>query len=125
MQNHLLLGLGRCMLPIPAALWQRGVARDARRLGASLGFMSAEHHRVRNLAVKEIMATGRPLPAQAIAQRLGLTVTRTAAILDDLERRMTFLFRDAQGAVSWAYPVTADKTPHRVELDSGQQVLAA
>jgi hypothetical protein len=125
MDNKLLLGLGRWMLPIPAALWQRGVARDARHLGASLGFMSPEHHWVRNLAVREIMRTGQALAAPVISQVLGLTPARTEEILEDLERRMTFLFRDAQGAVSWAYPVTAEETPHRVEFETGEQVHAA
>jgi hypothetical protein len=125
MGNNLLLGRGRWMLPIPAALWQPRLARDARRLEASLGFMSPEHHRVRNLAVREIVRTGQPLPAPTISQTLGLNPARTEEILGDLERHMTFLFRNEQGAVSWAYPVTAEETPHRVELDSGQRVFAA
>jgi hypothetical protein len=47
------------------------------------------------------------------------------AILDELEKHMTFLFRDEQGAVAWAYPVTVDRTPHHVTFDTGEQVYAA
>ena len=47
------------------------------------------------------------------------------AILDDLEKRMTFLYRNPQGCVTWAYPVTVDRTPHRVEFSSGEKLYAA
>jgi len=46
-------------------------------------------------------------------------------ILEDLERHMTFLFRNDDGAVIWAYPVTVDRTPHHVKLSTGEQVYAA
>jgi hypothetical protein len=38
---------------------------------------------------------------------------------------MTFLFRNEQGAVAWAYPVTVDRTPHYVTFSTGEQVYAA
>jgi hypothetical protein len=38
---------------------------------------------------------------------------------------MTFLFRNEEGAVTWAYPVTVERTPHRVSLSTGEQVYAA
>jgi hypothetical protein len=46
-------------------------------------------------------------------------------VLDELERRMTFLFRNQAGAVAWAYPVTVDVTPHHVTFSTGEQVYAA
>jgi hypothetical protein len=47
------------------------------------------------------------------------------AILDDLEKHMTFLFRNQAGEVVWAYPVTVEKTPHRVTFDTGETIYAA
>ncbi len=47
------------------------------------------------------------------------------AILDELERNKTYLFRDAQGAVLWAYPVTAEPTPHPVTFSTGERIYAA
>ena len=38
---------------------------------------------------------------------------------------MTFLFRNSQGAVTWAYPVTVEPTPHRVAFSTGEEVYAA
>jgi hypothetical protein len=46
-------------------------------------------------------------------------------ILDDLEKKLTFLFRNEEGAVAWAYPVTVDKTPHHLTFSTGEQLYAA
>ncbi len=120
MSNNLLLGLWRIMLPLPRALWQKQV-----RGGARLDFMSDEHHRVRNFVVRELPRFGEALSPELIARELDLDPGRVIAILDELERRMTFLFRNEQGAVAWAYPVTADRTPHRVSFGTGEQIYAA
>ena len=68
---------------------------------------------------------GAPLPPELIAERLHLSVERVNVILDELEKHMTFLFRNEQGAVAWAYPVTVDRTPHRITFSTGEQVYAA
>jgi hypothetical protein len=38
---------------------------------------------------------------------------------------MTFLYRGGGESVTWAYPVTVDRTPHRVAFSSGEQTYAA
>ena len=125
MSDTLLRGFSRYMIPIPRMLWRRQVSRRAERIGAGLGFMSEEHHRVRNFVVRELPGAGEPLSPGFIAERLGLTIDRVAAILDELEKRMTFLFRDPRGSVVWAYPVTVDTTPHHVTFGSGEQLFSA
>jgi len=125
MKDALLLGLGRHMIPIPRAIWRRQAVKAAPRVAAALGFMTAEHHLVRNFVVSELPRVGKPLSPELIAQRLDLPETRVRVILDDLEKHLTFLFRNEQGAVAWAYPVTADQTPHRVTFSTGEQIYAA
>ena len=125
MNNNLLLGLLRCVLPVPRPLWQMQVSRNARHLDAGLHFMSAEHHLIRNFVVRELPRVGKPLSPEFIAQNLNLPIAQVKNILDDLEKHMTFLFRNEQGAVIWAYPVTVDRTPHHVALSTGEQVYAA
>jgi hypothetical protein len=120
MNDPLLLGLWRCVLPIPPQIWQRIVKGDA-----DLGFMEPDHHRVRNLVVESLPSEGRPLRPEWISQTLALPLPRVLEILDELERNMTFLFRDSKGAVTWAYPVTVDRTPHHVSFSTGEQVFAA
>lgn len=121
MDDNLLLGQWRHIVPIPRAVWQKHVQGS----GSDLSFMSSDHHRVRNYVVMEIPRAGQPLPPQRIAQALGLPLEQTAHILDDLERNMTFLFRNPSGEVEWAYPVTAARTPHRLTFSTGEQIYAA
>jgi hypothetical protein len=125
MKKRLLLGVWRAMLPIPRHVWQRQVAQSEHGGQAWLSFMTDDHHRVRDFAVLELPRAGVPLPPEVIAEKLDLPVDRVRAILDELEKHMTFLFRNEQGAVTWAYPVTVERTPHRVTFSTGERVYAA
>jgi hypothetical protein len=125
MGNRPLLGLGRTMIPIPRFLWRRRVAREVPAIKGRLAFMSGDHHRVRDFVVRELPRIGEPLAPERIAKELSLPVTRIQEILDDLERRLVFLFRNDDGAVTWAYPVTADPTPHHAAFSAGERFDAA
>ena len=120
MDDSLLLGLWRYTLPVPRLVWQRLVKADT-----DLGFMSQDHHQVRDFVVTELPRVGRPLSPQTIAQGLNLPPAQVVDMLDELERHMTFLFRNEQGDVAWAYPVTVDRTPHHVTLSTGERAYAA
>lgn len=124
MSDRLLLGLGRYMIPIPRVVWQRLLRRAGRTLRAGLGFMSEEHHAVRDFVVTELPRVGVPLTPEIIGARLDLAVDRVTAILGQLERHLTFLFRNAEGAVTWAYPVTVDKTPHHATFSTGEEAYS-
>ncbi len=91
----------------------------------SLDFMTGDHHRVRNFVVSELPRAGAALPPAAIAAQLNLPLEQVAAILDDLEKHLVFLFRNPRGEVAWAYPLTVDPTPHRVTFSSGEKIYAA
>jgi hypothetical protein len=125
MGNRLLKGFWKLMIPVPGALWEKRVAGSRKAIQASLGFMSEDHHAVRNFAVRELPVEGRPLPPELIAERLELPLDRVNAILKELEEHMTFLFRNGDGHVAWAYPVTVDETPHRLTFSSGETLYAA
>jgi len=125
MKGSLLLGLDRHILPIPRPVWQRQVAGAGAGNRAALDFMSEDHHRVRDLAVVELPRAGEPLPPELFAEKLSLPLARVKVILDELERHKTFLFRNAAGAVTWAYPVTVDSTPHHITFSTGERINAA
>jgi len=125
MGNRPLVGLGRYMIPIPRFLWRRGVAREVPAIEERLAFMSGDHHRVRDFVVRELLRVGEPLALELIAKELSLTTTRTKKILDELETRLIFLFRNDEGAVAWAYPVTAEPTPHHAAFSTGERLDAA
>jgi hypothetical protein len=47
------------------------------------------------------------------------------SIVEELERKLFFLVRNRAGDVSWAFPLTADRTPHVVKLSTGQHTFGA
>jgi hypothetical protein len=125
MNKSLLLGFRKSLARVPRFIWQREAARSARSNQARLSFMSEDHQRVRDFAVLELARRGSPISPADIANNLNLPLPRILEILDELEAGMTFLFRNAKGAVAWAYPVTAEPTPHRIRLNTGEQTYAA
>jgi len=91
-----------------------------------LSFMTPQHHAVRNFVVRELPRNhGRPLAPVAIAKSLQFDLGLTVTLLDDLERRLFFLVRDGRGNVSWAFPVTSDRTPHRLRFSTGERIFGA
>jgi hypothetical protein len=123
--DKLLLAVWRYLVPVPRRIWQGQVRQEADLSDGRLGFMTDEHHLVRDFVVRELPRVGEPLAPDLIAQALGLPLAQVVAILDELEKHKTFLYRNPQGAVTWAYPVTVDVTPHHVTLSTGEQVYAA
>jgi hypothetical protein len=87
--------------------------------------MSEEHHQIRYFVVKELPNRGEPLEPEVISQSLQLPLVRVRAILNELEQKLFFLVRNAQGAVSWAYPVTAEPTPHRLTFSTNERLYGA
>ncbi|HEV3058078.1 MAG TPA: hypothetical protein VGY48_07505 [Vicinamibacterales bacterium] len=92
----------------------------------ALAFMAPTHHAVRNFVVRELpRGSGAPLPAKQIAATLQLELSRVISVLDDLERHLFFLVRNAAGDVTWAFPVTIAPTPHRLRFSTGERVSGA
>ena len=125
MGDALLVRRKRRMFRLPAAVWRRNVRSEAHHAAARLGFMAADHHRIRNFVVAELPRARHPLSPEVIGEAMGLDITRVQQILDELEAHLTFLYRRDGRNVDWAYPVTAENTPHRVTLDNGERFFAA
>jgi hypothetical protein len=124
-KGRLYLGLGRYILPIPPCLMRMGAAGSARQADRVLARLSPEHHLVRDFVVTEIPRKATSLSAEYIARRLGLAPGRVRDIIDELEKGKVFLFRNEHGEVTWAYPVTAEPTPHHVTFSTGERIYAA
>ena len=125
MQNKLMAGVWRYMLGVPPFLWEKQIEKAVRKVERSTAFMSQEHRLVHHFVVREMPRLGRPVPPELVAQELALTADRVAEILMTLERRLTFLYRNSDGQVAWAYPGTVEETPHAVSFSSGEQLFAA
>ncbi len=125
MDNSLLKGIWKVILPVPPFLWQRQIRKMGDKARLKTKFMTADHHLVRNFVVRELPRAGTPLAPETIADRIDLPIKEVGKILDDLEAERFYLYRNGQGEVAWAYPVTTDPTPHRASFSSGEQIFAA
>jgi hypothetical protein len=123
--EFILVGIESEITRFPVADWKRRLADAPEQISRRLDFKSDDHHRVRNFVVKELPRVGGPITLQHISDALSLSPGWTAKILDDLETRLFFLVRNEDGAVSWAFPVTADETPHRLVFNTGERLYAA
>jgi hypothetical protein len=112
------------MVPVPECLFRKMVERDARRL-AKRPALAPDERRVQHFAVMEIPRRREAITPEVFAAELDLPPHQVSLILDELERRMTFLCRRGGEDVVWAYPVTAEETPHQVQMDGGELFSAA
>ncbi len=125
MSDTILLGQGRQITEIPRKEWEKNLSQISQHSEARLGFMSKEHHLLRNFVVRELPCTSQPVQPDLISQSLELPLARVNTLLDELEKNLFFLVRNSQGAVSWAYPVTVEKTPHELVFSTGERLYGA
>ena len=125
MSEEVLIGRSHAILRVPRETWAQHLSQAPEHARARLRFMSEDHHRVRNMAVTELVRRGRPIDPEVFSQALQLSIPEVETILEELEQKLFFLVRDEHGAVSWAYPVTVEPTPHRLRFSTGEQLYAA
>ena len=125
MIKNILLGRGREFKNIPEDKWREELADLPPHVYSRLDFMTEDHHLVRNFVVRELPAAGMPLSPEFISQTLDISPGRLLSILDDLEKHLFFLVRNEQGAVTWAFPVTVDNTPHKLMFSTGERLNGA
>jgi hypothetical protein len=113
------------MVSAPKSLMDKHLAQEPEYGKERLRFMTAGHHAVRNHVVQELARSGKPLRPETISDNLGIPLDKVIGILDDLEKNLLFLVKNEEGAVSWAFPVTVEPTPHKVSFSSGERLYAA
>ncbi len=125
MTEKILAGKGRLFKEIPRNSWKEDVAIRSQHIPAVLDFMTPDHHRIRNLVVEEIARRESPVSAGEISEKLDMPCSQVSALLDDLEKNLFFLVRGRSGDVTWAFPVTAETTPHKLTFNTGEKPHAA
>jgi len=126
MKDVILIGRGEMILEVPAEEWRKHLAAARHHSSSRLNFMTGNHHLVRNFVVSALPRNrGDALRPEDISRRLNLPLTRVNAILEDLQKHLFFLVLNSAGEVSWAFPVTSEKTPHRLSFGTGEHVFAA
>jgi hypothetical protein len=125
MEQKILLGRDQKIIEIPRTIWEQHLAQIPGHSQSRLNFMTEAHHQVRYFTVKEMAIRQKPIEPEFIANELNLPLDQLQAILEELEQRLFFLVRNEQGAVAWAYPVTVETTPHKLNFSSGERLYAA
>jgi len=126
MKDIILVGRQDKILEVPADTWRQHLANARTHSAPRLSFMTDNHHLVRNFVVRELPRnSGNPLSPEDIAQKVSLPLATVITILADLEQHLFFLVRNDAGEVSWAFPVTSHRTPHRLHFSSGEHIFAA
>jgi hypothetical protein len=120
-----LLGFKRHMLPIPHALFRRAMKAGASKTRRVLGGLDDRQRRVHHFVVRDLPRLAKPMPPDHIAEALEMDLDRVIEIVDELERRLIFLFRPGGRDVVWAYPVTVADTPHWMAFSTGERLNAA
>jgi len=126
MADFILTGRRDTIFEIPAERWRQHLTQAQHNTAMAFSFMTSDHHLVRNFVVSELPRNhSKPLGPEGIAQRLRLPLSRVSTILEELQKHLFFLVRNQAGEVSWAFPVTVERTPHRLSFSSGERVFAA
>jgi hypothetical protein len=125
MEEKILLGRDREILEIPQATWKQELVQIPQHSQARLNFMTDSHHQIRYFVVKEMVIRQKPIAPELISEKLSIPLERVNFLLEELERKLFFLVRNEQGAVAWAYPITAEATPHKLSFASGERLYGA
>jgi hypothetical protein len=125
MSDTVLLGREGRITAMARETWEGHLSDVPQHSERRLGFMSEEHHLVRYFVVRELSRAGNAIEPEMISQRLKLPVGRVNRILDELERHLFFLVRNGQGAVTWAFPLTVETTPHELIFSTGERLHGA
>lgn len=125
MEEKILLGQDRKIIAIAEATWKSHLTQVPQHSQSRLSFMAEPHHQIRYFVVKELATTQKPIEPELISEKLHMPLGQVKSILEELERKLFFLVRNEQGAVAWAYPVTVEITPHKLNFSSGECLYGA
>lgn len=125
MSASILTADGNTIVPIPRERWENELRAAPEAIAKRLEFMTPDHHRVRRFAVEELPRRGTALSTSDIATALSMPNEAVARIVDELEPALFFVVRTGGPAVSWAFPVTVDETPHALAFGTGERCFAA
>lgn len=125
MDESILIGRNSEFNRMPYETWKKNLRHVPLEENPRLSFMTPDHHKVRYFVVRELPKQGSPISPEVISNKLGIDIDQTIMILDDLEKNLFFIVRNKAGEVSWAFPLTAEKTPHELKFRSGEYLYAA
>lgn len=125
MSETILTADGTSIVGIPREEWEAELRHAPQAMKTRLAFMTPDHHRIRRFAVAELPRRRKPITTEDFATALSVPAARVTEIVGELERALFFVVRNDRQAVSWAFPVTVDETPHSLSFNTGERCFAA
>ena len=125
MDKKILFGREQKLIEFPEATWKQHLTQIPEHSQSRLNFMTDPHHQIRYFVVKEMANRQKPIEPELISEELNLPLEQVNIILRELQEKLFFLVRNEQGAVVWAYPVTVEPTPHKLNFASGERLYGA
>jgi hypothetical protein len=125
MEEKILLGRDQKILEVPQAAWKQHLTQIPQHSQSRLKFMTDAHLQIRYFVVKELVNRQKPIEPELISEKLDMPLEQVIPILEELEGKLFFLVRNERGAVAWAYPLTVEATPHKLNFASGERLYAA
>ena len=125
MEDKILLGRYQKRVEMPQATWKQHLGQIPQHSQSRLSFMTSAHHQIRNFVVKAMVNTQKPIEAEFISEKMNMPLELVMPILEELERKLFFIVRNDRGAVAWAYPVTVESTPHKMDFSRGECLFGA
>jgi hypothetical protein len=125
MEKKIFLGRDQNILEVPESTWKQHLTQIPQHSQSRLSFMTETHHQIRYFVVEELVNRQKPIEPEFISEELNIPFELVKSTLEELERKLFFLVRNEQGAVAWAYPVTIETTPHKMNFSSGERLYGA
>jgi hypothetical protein len=124
-RGSVLFGFRKTTVSVPAFVVNREMEKAVRRIRMKVKGFTAKKRKVHHFVVRELPGRGGPISINDVAHGLGMPLRRVEALIDELEKEKTFLYRRNSAGINWAYPVTVEATPHKITFSTGECVNAA
>jgi hypothetical protein len=125
LKGHVRVGLWGTTLPIPAFIINKLISSGIKKAKRNVQRFSEDKKKIHHFVVRQLPKAGRPISLDYISDSLKISPEKVERLVNELENEKTFLYRNNSDGINWAYPVTVEKTPHRVIFSTGEQVNAA
>jgi hypothetical protein len=109
----------------PRSEWIEALLNIEKKGDPRTAFLKDNHRKVRYYLVEYLPKIGKPISSISISEELNIPLSEVECILDELLKNTIFILRDGNGDVTWAFPVTIDKTPHRFTFNTGEVAYGA
>lgn len=125
LMSGIFIGEGREIREISDDEFMKAIKHLPEEMAKRLQFMSADHHAIRDFVVREMPRQSRAISPRQIAAATAIDSHRVRTILSELEAHLFFLARNSAGDVCWAFPVTTERTAHRLSFSTGENIFGA